>query len=284
MAIRIVTDSTADLPEEAEQQLGIVVVPLNVIFGEQVYRDGVDITGEEFYRRLQTDPIHPTTSQPSPATFQAVYERLAQEGAEGIISIHISSKLSGTWRSAQLGRDAANVTCPIEVVDSRTVSLALGFCAMRAAEAANQGAPLPDVLAITDYAIHHVWLYDMLDTLEYLRRGGRMGRARALLGSLLSIKPIVTLEDGEVVPAARVRTRARAIEELVNLALSHTNVIRAGVGYTTTPDDAELVRRRLADAFPNAQIIVTRLGPVLGVHVGPGSLGVCVMEGEQKGE
>lgn len=282
MPIRIVTDSTADLPPELAHALGITVVPLNVIFGDEVYRDGVDITSDEFFRRLETSSVHPTTSQPSPAAFQETYERLAQGGADGIVSLHISAKLSGTYTSAQLGRQAAQVSCPVEVIDSQTVSLALGFCAIRAAKAANQGAALERVLAITDYAIHHNRLYDMLDTLEYLHRGGRIGRARALLGSLLNLKPVITLQKGEVVPVARARTRAKAIDELVRLALSHPNIAEVGIVHATTPEDAERLRQRFAQTLPDATIYVARLGPVLGVHVGPGTLGVCVMEGPQE--
>ena len=279
MAIKIVTDSTSDLSPEMAQALGVTVVPLEVIFGEDAYREGIDITADEFYERLASSRSLPTTSAPSVGVFQETYERLLGRG-DSILSIHISGKLSATVRSAQAAAEAMGKTDRIAVVDSQVVSLGMGFIVQEAVEAARAGAKLDKVKATAEGAVSRAHVFFVVDTLENLRRGGRIGRARAYMGTLLKIKPILALRDGEIYPQERVRTRARALERIVQTAAGFQNVKRVAVGHTTTLDEAERLGERLAMAFPHVDVQVVRLGPVLGTHAGPGIIGVGVMEGE----
>jgi len=271
MTIKIVTDSSADLPAKLVQELGITVVPLYVRFGEAVYRDRVDISEDEFYQRLQHDPIHPSTTQPSPQDFVDVYRRLSQ-GADGIVSIHISSVLSGTCNSALQGRELARVACPIEVIDSRTLTMALGMIVIAAAKLANMGKGLAEVVAEAKRAITTTHLLGLLDTLEYVRRGGRIGTAKALLGSILNVKPLLTLHNGETAPAGQVRSRSKGIDRLFDFVKSTTNIEELAVVYNTTPEEARALVERLGSIFDQNRIYLATVGPVLGVHMGPGAL------------
>jgi DegV family protein with EDD domain len=275
----MVTDSTADLTPEMVEELGVTIVPLQVIFGNEAYREGVDITTEEFYERLVKSRQLPTTSAPSVGDFQEVYERLLEE-VDSIVSIHIGARLSATVQIAQTARQSLAKPERIEVVDSQMTSLAMGFAIMEAVEAARAGAKLAEVKAAAESAVQRTHVLFMVDTLEYLRRGGRIGRARAYLGTLLSIKPILTLREGEVYPEERVRTRARGLERITQSGIRHQKVKLAAVGHSTTPDEAESIRERVAMAFPNVKVHLVRFGPVLGTHAGPGIVGVGVMEGE----
>jgi DegV family protein with EDD domain len=277
--VAIVTDSTADLPPELVEELGVTIVPLQVIFGDEAYREGVDITTEEFYERLIRSRQLPTTSAPSVGDFQEVYERLLKE-VDSIVSIHIGVKLSGTVQAAQTARQSLAKPERIELVDSQAASMAMGFAIMEAVEASRAGAKLAEVKAAAESAVQRTHVLFMLDTLEYLRRGGRIGRARAYLGALLSVKPILTLREGEVYPEERVRTRTRGLERIIQSGIRHQNVKRAAVAHSTTPDEAESIRDRVAMAFPNVRVHLVRFGPVIGTHGGPGLVGVGVMEGE----
>jgi DegV family protein with EDD domain len=277
--VAIVTDSTADLPPELAEELGVTIVPLQVIFGNEAYREGVDITTEEFYERLVKSRPLPTTSAPSVGDFQEVYERLLTE-VDSIVSIHIGTKLSGTVQAAQTARQSLAKPERIELVDSQAASMAMGFAIIEAAEAIRAGAKLAEVKAAAESAVQRIHVLFMLDTLEYLRRGGRIGRARAYLGALLSVKPILTLREGEVYPEERVRTRARGLERIIQSGIRHENVKLAAVGHSTTPDEAESIRERMAMAFPNVKVHLIRFGPVIGTHGGPGLVGVGVMVGE----
>jgi len=261
------------------EELGVTIVPLQVIFGNEAYREGVDITTEEFYERLVKSRQLPTTSAPSVGDFQEVYERLLKE-VDSIVSIHIGGKLSATVQAAETARQSLDKPERVEIVDSQATSLAMGFAIMEAVEAAGAGAKLAEVKAAAESAIQRTHVLFMLDTLEYLRRGGRIGRARAYLGALLSVKPILTLREGEVYPEERVRTRTRGLERIIQSAIRHQNVKRAAVGHSTTADEAESIRERLAMAFPNVKVHLVRFGPVLGTHAGPGIVGVGVQEGE----
>jgi DegV family protein with EDD domain len=277
--IALVTDSTADLTPEMVEEMGVTIVPLRVIFGNEPYREGVDITPEEFYERLVKSRPLPTTSAPSVGDFQEVYERLLKE-VDSIVSIHIGTKLSATVQAAQTARQSVAKPERVEIVDSQMISLAMGFAIMEAAEAIRRGAKLAEVKAAAESVIQRVNVRFMLDTLEYLRRGGRIGRARAYLGTLLSVKPILSLREGELYPEERVRTRARGLERIIQWAIRQENVKRAAVGHSTTPDEAESIRERLAMAFPSVKVHLIRFGPVLGTHAGPGIVGVGFLRGE----
>ena len=279
MSIRIVTDSTADLPPEAVAEHGIEVVPLTVFFGDEALLDGVDIDADRFYARLQTDSRLPTTSQPSPGAFREVYQRLADEGATEILSIHLSARLSGTLEAAIQG--AAGLDVPVEHVDSQFVSLSLGLGVIAAARAVERGAPLDETRALAEDQFRRTHCFFLLDTLEYLRRGGRVGRAAGVVGTLLRVKPVLTLEAGEVVPFARARTRLKAIEEALSRVAELRPIEQAMVVHSTVPDDLDYVVTRLRGLAPDASIVTGRLGPTVGVHGGPGTLGLAVVSSPQ---
>jgi len=261
------------------QELGVTIVPLRVVFGNEAYRERVDITAEEFYERLVNNRQLPTTSAPSVGDFQEVYERLLEKG-NSIVSIHVSGKLSATVRVAQAARESTAEPSRIAVVDCQFIMVGMAFVVLEAVEAARAGAKLAEVKAMAESAVQRTQARFMLDTLEYLRRGGRIGRARAYLGALLSMKPILSIREGELYPEERVRTRARGLERLVQWAVRHQNVRRAAVAHATTPDEAESLRERLAMAFPHVEVHAVRFGPVLGTHTGPGIIGIGVLEGE----
>jgi len=277
MTVKIVTDSTADLPPQIAQQLGITVVPVYVCFGEKVYRDGVDISQDEFYQKLIESPTHPTTSQPSPSDFASVYSKLSTETDE-IVSIQVSSKLSGTYNSALQGRELARTRCRIEVVDSLVVSMGLGLVAMAAARLAKAGEGLPGVVEETRQAIACIRLLGVFDTLKYLLRSGRLGKAKALLGSMLNVKPLITMRDGELFPTGQVRTRSKGIERLFELVKNALNIQEVAIVHSTTPDEAGSLRERIGSIFDKKWIHIARLGPALGVHGGPGTLILALRE------
>ncbi len=275
MTVKIVTDSSADLPAKIVHELGITVVPLYVRFGEKVYRDRVDISENEFYQRLQNDPIHPSTTQPSPQDFVDVYRKLSQD-ADGIVSIHISSVLSGTCNSALQGKELARVACPIEVIDSRTLTMALGMIVIATAKMANMGKRLDEVVAEAKRAIVTTHLLGLLDTLEYVRKGGRIGRAKALLGSVLNVKPLLTLHDGETAPAGQVRSRSKGMDRLFDFVKSIADIKELAVVYNTTPEEAQALVERIGSIFDKKRIYLATVGPILGVHMGPGALIVAI--------
>jgi DegV family protein with EDD domain len=280
LAVRIVTDSTADLPLSLAQELDISVVPLSVIFGDESYREGVDISHDQFYEKLTRSKELPTTSAPSVGDFLAVYEPLLAETSE-IVSIHLSSKLSATYGNAcQAAQILAERGVRVEVIDSRLITSGMAFVAVAAARAAQGGAGLEEVRQVAERLIPRVRIYVVLDTLEYLRRGGRIGRAGAFMGSLLQVKPVLSVRDGEVHPEERVRTRAHAFDRVVKIASANTRTQELAVGYSTNQEDAEEMRRRLGEALPGADVQITRVGPVIGAHCGPGVLGIVLLEGE----
>ena len=275
MTVKIVTDSTADIPPQLAKELGITVVPVYVRFGDKVYRDRVDINEDEFYQRLLHDPIHPSTTQPSPQDFVDVYNNLAQE-ADGIISVHVSSKLSGTYNSALRGKELVEKECPIEVIDSQVVTMGLGQLAIIANTIAESGKGLQQVVEGVKQMIPSIHVLGLLDTLKYLALGGRIGKVQALLGSVLNVKPMLTIKDGELVPAGRVRSRTRGIDRLFDFVKNAVNIQDVAVVYNTTPDEAPALVGRIGSIFPKERIRLARLGPALGVHAGPGILFVAL--------
>lgn len=277
MTVRIVTDSGADLPPEIARQLGIAVVPLCVRFGDKVYRDRLDISEDEFYHRLQHDPAHPNTTQPTPNEFLDIYRRLSEE-CDGIVSIHLSSKLSGTYNSAVQARDSIKSRCPIEVVDSQTLTMGLGLLDILAARAAAEGKGIQEITEEARRAVPDIHLLALFDTLKYLLMGGRIGKAKALLGSIINVKPMLTLKDGETMPAGQARTRSKGIEKLLEFVKSATEVQESAVIYTTMPDEAQSLAERIS-SITGDRPIISRLGPALGAHIGPGAL-IVVFRGK----
>jgi DegV family protein with EDD domain len=278
MAVRIVTDSTADLPPKLAKELGITVVPVYVRFGEEVYLDGVDISGDEFYQRLENTKVHPSTVQPGPQDFLEVYRKLSK-GADGIVSIHVSAKLSGTCNSALMAKDMLDTKCPVAVVDSEMTTMGLGLLSIVAADMANAGESRDKIVKEVKKTIPKIPLLCLFDTLKYLLLGGRIGKAKALLGSILNVKPMITLKDGEVVPAGQARTRAKGIDKLFEFTQNAKKIQDLSVVYSTTPDEAQNLAERLNPIFDRKRIKIARVGPSLGVHVGPGALIVAIREG-----
>jgi DegV family protein with EDD domain len=270
--VAIVSDSTADLPPALAGARSITIVPLTLNFDGQALLDGVDITPSEFYRRLPNATSHPTTSQPSPGQFAEVYKALLADH-DAIVSIHISEKLSGTFESAQ---QAADMTDPtrVHVVDSQVVSMSLGLVTLGAATLAAGGAEAEAIVSKVNSMRGQVETYFSVATLEFLRRGGRIGRASALLGSVLQVKPVLCIRDGLVTPLERVRTFERALSRVVELAraVDRGQGICAIVGHAGAEADAERVARELE---PIAEtLMIQPLGPVVGAHAGPGVVGV----------
>ena len=274
MTVRIVTDSTADIPPSIAEALDINTVPVYVRFGRQVYRDIIDISHDELYTRLANDPVHPTTSQPSPSDFATVYRRLLQPGDE-IVSIHVSSKLSGTYNAALQGRELVDGS-HIEVFDSGSLSMGLGLTVMAAARLAKAGQGLAAVLAEVRAAISQSRAFGLLDSLKYLAKGGRVGKAKALVGGLLNVKPLLFIKDGELHPSGLARNRRRGLERLFECAKSIPGLREAAVVYTTAPDEAHAFKERLAVGIDKSRIYISQLGPALGVHGGPGTLLVAL--------
>jgi DegV family protein with EDD domain len=276
MTVKIVTDSTADLPDEVVKALGITVVPLYVRFGDEVLRDRVDISEDEFYQRLTEGSVHPNTTQPSPQDFVDVYQKLS--AADGIVSIHLSAKLSGTCSSALQAKGMVVNECSVEVVDSETLSMALGLVVIAAAEAAKAGKSLDEVEAVARQTMPKIRLLFLLDTLKYLLLGGRIGKAKALLGSILNVKPMLAVKDGELVPSGQVRTRAKGIDKLFEYVKNAGDIQDLAVVYNTTPDEAEALAERIGSVFDKEKIRMARVGPGLGVHGGPGAMIVAFRE------
>lgn len=279
MTVKIVTDSTADLPVKLAEELGIAVVPVYIRFGEKVYRDRVDISEDEFYQRLLHDPIHPNTTQPSPQDFADVYEKLSKD-ADGIVSIHLTSKLSGTYNSAVQGKKMVKNKCPIEVIDTQTLTIAFGLMVIRASTMAKDGKSFREIVDEVNKMIPNVHLLILFDTLKYLIKGGRIGKAKGLIGSILNVKPLLTMKDGELAPSSQVRTRSKGIDRLVDFTKNATEIQDLAVLYSTTPDEAQALVERTSSVFPKERTILARLGPGLGVHGGPGILAVALREKE----
>jgi fatty acid kinase fatty acid binding subunit len=273
MAVRVVTDSSCDLPADLVGQLGIEVVPLTIRFGEEEFVDRVELTPAEFWARMRESPFLPETSAPSAGAFEDLFRRLVDQGADGIICITLSSKLSGTLQSAQVGSKAVEGEVPIEVIDSQTVSMAVGNLAAAAARMAAEGSDVPSIAAHVADLRDRTELFGTLDTLENLKKGGRIGGAQALLGSMLSIKPVVTVDDGEVQPAARVRTRSKALRWLVDRVKEEGTVENLAVLHGDAPDVNTLLEM-FEPLYPTDQIVVGEVGPVIGTHAGPRVIGV----------
>lgn len=266
--VAIVTDSIADLPPPVADDLGITVVPLIVRFGTDVYRDGLDLTPEQFYEKLKKSKVLPVTSAPSPATFADTYDKLAEK-TDQILVITLTAKLSGTYQVALQSIGLMKKQCHVEILDSTWAAMAQGFIVIAAARAAITGASIDKVLQVTHNNIHRVDLRGAFDTLEYLSRGGRIGKAQALLGSLLKVNPIIGVRDGEVFPHSRERSRTKAMSHLYNFATSFSSLEGLSVEYATDADEANNLLQRLRSNFSGIPIYLSRISPVIGTHTGP---------------
>jgi DegV family protein with EDD domain len=277
MTIKIVTDSTCDLPDNIIQDLDITVVAEYLRFGDQVYRDHIDISEDEFYKKLLNENIYPHTAQPTPQDFEKVYQKLSQT-ADSIISIHLSSKLSGTYQSAEQGKQNITKKCPIDTIDSQMVSIALGLIVIQAAKMAKSGLSHQKIIGELGKIIPNTHFLMLFDTMKYLAKGGRIDKSKALIGSVLRVKPLLTIKNGLVASSSLARTRQKGIETLVEFVKKSRNIQDLGVVYSTTPDDAKELISRTSAVFPEDRTILARLGPALGVHGGPGVLAVALRE------
>lgn len=282
MTVKIVTDTLSDITSDLAEELGITVVPLYVRFGEEIYKDRVEITSEEFYRRLVIEPKLPSTTQPTPNDFLDVYNKLAEETDE-ILVIVVSSKLSGTFQSAAQAKEMMKAKCRIEIVDSLSVAMTMGLIVIAAAKAVKSGANLDEAAELARGAVSRSHLTAYFDTLKYLAKGGRIGKAQGLLGSMLSVKPLLTIKDGEMAPLTRVRSLSAGLDYLYNVAASFKdNIEGLAVEHCTTPDDADKLVERLGAIFPREQIYRSVISPVIGTHSGPNALALTVLEAEKK--
>jgi DegV family protein with EDD domain len=278
LAIKVVTDSGSDIPHEVAKKLGITVVPVYIYFGDKAYKDGVDIGPDELYKRLVEGPIYPTTTQPMPADFAKAYGELSKD-ADAIVSIHLPTKVSGTYNAALQGVEAAKPKCEVHVVDSFSVSVGLGIIAMAAARVAKAGGNLAEVLEETKKAISQTQIRALLDTLQYLLKGGRITKTKALVGALLNVKPILTMREGEMVQAGMARSYAKGIEQLFEFVKSHPNLQEVAISHTTVPEEAMALKKRIASIIDEERIQMSRVGAGLGVHGGPGTLLVAARSG-----
>lgn len=280
MAVKIVTDSLSDITPEFAQELGITTVPLYVRFGEEIYRDRVEITTDEFYHRLVHGEVFPTTTQPSPGDFLEIFNKLAKETDE-ILVIVVSSKLSGTYQSALQAKSLFEGKCRIEVIDSMKVAMSLGLIVISVTKAAKAGAKLDEVAHLVRQAMPRSHLIAYFETLKYLAKGGRIGKAQGMLGAMLSIKPILTVRDGEMAPLTRVRSRTAGMDYLYNFVASFSNIEGLAVEHATTPADAEALVERLNPVFPRERIYRSTVSPVVGTYAGPDAMAVSVLEAEK---
>ncbi|PTX61236.1 DegV family protein with EDD domain [Melghirimyces profundicolus] len=278
--VQVITDSTADISKDLIEELGISIVPLKVHLGGESYLDGITISPSEFYSRLKETDELATTSQPSPVDFVEAYREAAKDGDTDILSIHLSSALSGTYQSALLAQSMVEDEFKVTVIDSKKASYAIGMIVVEVAKAAKEGKSLDECVEITHRIIDQEQIYFLVDTLEYLQKGGRIGKASAMVGSLLNIKPILTLNaEGEVSPVEKVRGKSKATDRIFELLKEKmkNGVDKAAVVYTDNRKEAESWAKRLKEMFDMEDVELTEFGPVIGAHTGPGTLAVVAL-------
>jgi len=277
--VKIVTDTLSDISFEMADELGISIVPLNLHFGTESYRDKVDITTGEFCQKLVSSDVIPTSSAPPPGIFVELYTKLANETDE-ILAIMVSSKLSAICESAIQGKEIVETKCKIEVIDSRQIIGGQMLLVLMAANAAREGASLEQISDMVKKAIPRVHVRMAFDTLEYLQRGGRIGKASAFLGGLLKFNPVLGLKDGEIVPIARPRGRSKAIDFLVDWVKEFSKIEGLVAEHISTPDELEAFADRLGEIFPRERMLMAEASPVIAVHAGPHVIAVSILEGE----
>ena len=276
--VKIVTDSSADMPPEVVEELGITVLPLTIHLGQKSLRDGVDITPADFVTRMANTLTSPTTTAPTQKQFEDIFVELTKGGGE-VVAIHASSKLSSAFRNAQHAALPLLGRSKIIIVDSQLITVGLGMLVTAAGRAAARGESLEEVVKLVRGMIPRIYIGFFVETLDYLERGGRIGKAQAMLGNMLSIKPLLILEEGEIVALEKVRTRAKAIEKLVEFITEFTHIQKMVVLHGNTPQDVATLIEQTNLLMPNLDIAVDHYGPVTATHVGTDALGVVVYEG-----
>jgi fatty acid kinase fatty acid binding subunit len=268
----VVTDSTADLPDEWRRRFEIEVVPLKVLFGEETFRDRVDMTDDEFFRRLESSTKLPTTSAPSPGEFAEVYRKLARDH-DGCISIHLGAQLSATVEAARVGAESVE-GFPVRVIDSQTVTMPIAFLCRVAAESST----LDEAATAVEQRVPKCRVLALLDTLRYVEMGGRVSRAQAMIGTMLDLKPLLLVADREIKSVDRVRTRSRAIPRMIEYFRNELPVERVGVVHAQAPEEAEAIAAGLRKELPGQEITIGQIGCVLGTHAGPRALGLVYLK------
>ena len=281
MAVKIVTDSLSDITDDLAQELGITVVPLTVFFGHESFLDRVTITTDEFYHRLAHGTVWPSTTQPPPGDFINVYNKLAKETDE-ILVVTLSSKMSGTYQSAIQAKNLMEGKCRIEVIDSLMVAMGLGLVVITAAKAVKNGANLDEAADLVRKAMPRSHLLAYFDTLKYLAKGGRIGKAQGMLGAMLSVKPILNIKDGEMSPVTRLRSKAAGMDYLHNFVAGFPKIEGLAVEHATTPDVADELVERFGSYFPKESIYRSTISPVVGTYAGPSAIAISVLEAEKK--
>ena len=277
MAIKIVTDSTSDLDSSIAQDLGITIVPLNVHFGESVFKDGIDLDTDQFFDKLINGNVFPSTSQPSLGEFVDVYKEISQPG-DVIISVHVSSKLSGTINSAQQAANTLSGTVDVRIVDTQQVSMTVGLSAVGAAQAAREGKSVEECIAVAESVARRSNFFALFDTLEYLEKGGRIGKARSLIGGLLKIRPILRVEDGEIGQFSKARSRNMGMLKLEEAVRELGKLDDIAIVYSTDGSDAEELAATVKDLLPSDKSpYLTRVGPVIGTHAGPNLVAIAAI-------
>jgi DegV family protein with EDD domain len=271
MKVKIITDSTIDLDSETLRSLDIGVVPIYIRFGDRVFQDGINITKTEFYRLLKSSPVHPGTSQPPPEDFTRIYTE-AMDTADSIVSIHVSSRISGTFNSANMAKNLLGKTLPLEVIDSQFNSAGLGLVVQAAARLANRGAAIPEVLAETKLAINQVHMFGMFETMKYLALSGRVNKTIASTANFLNVKPLLTFKNGEIIRAGLVRTIAKGMDRIIKFVEARAPIKEITIVHSDVPDQAQELKTRLSGLIHKELISITELGAALGVHGGPGVL------------
>ena len=276
MTIRIVTDSASDISLEEAEDLGIEIVPLSIRFGEAEYTDLVDLSVSDFYQKMAESDLLPSTAAPSPGAFEAAFKRCAEAGADGVICINLSLALSATGQAAQLAADALANTLPVKCIDSKSITSGLGTIIRKAAAAAKDGGSMDEIVALVDNLASRTRIFATLDTLENLKKGGRIGGAKAMLGTMLQFKPCLDLSSGEVVEAGRQRTRKKSINWLKEVLESEGEISELSIIHGDAPDVEEFATL-ISDIVPRDQIRINQLGAVIGTHGGPRVLGVTYL-------
>ncbi|WCK53029.1 DegV family protein [Aneurinibacillus sp. Ricciae_BoGa-3] len=280
MTIKIVTDSTADLPKSLLEELGIQIVPLKIHFGEESYLDSITLTSDQFYEKLASSDRLPTTSQPSPIDFTDVYERIAQEGGTQILSIHLSGSLSGTVQTASIAAGMVEDKVRVHVLDSKIAAYPLGMVVIAAARAAREGKSLAACIEAAEKAISTQRAFFVVDTLTYLQKGGRIGKASALVGSLLNVKPILTIDEtGTVAPVEKIRGKKKAVARILEMAKEYAgdNPVVAAAIYSTGEEEARVLAEEVGSQLNVVEpVAIGQLGPVIGTYGGPGLLAVSL--------
>ncbi|MGI8642825.1 MAG: DegV family protein [Thermomicrobiales bacterium] len=277
-SVQVVTDSTADIPAAEVTRHHISVVPLSIQFGDETFLDRIEISADQFVERLQLSNELPKTSQPSVAAFEAAFQQAIAHDAD-VVCVCLTAGLSGTYNAARLAAEAV-ASDRITVIDSQSASMATGWCAIAAAQRAAEGGSRQEVVAAAESARGRYQLYAALDTLDYLHKGGRIGRARQLVGSMLSMKPIVAIEEGEVRPVERVRTWRKALERMVSLAEAQRPLERLAVLHVGNPSDAAYIADRLKDLVGEGNVLIGEIGPVVATYSGPGAIGIVTLRVE----